>query len=99
MTSFVTDYLATAPNDTRAGFDQLTAKFQQESGGYDGYKGFWDTVESATPSNMKADEEAMTVSYDVSYRMKDGSRSESSTTLDLVPAGDSYLINGESPRR
>jgi hypothetical protein len=96
MTSFVRDYLATAPNDTRAGFDQLTPKFQQESGGYDGYKGFWDTVESATPSNMKADEDAMTVSYDVSYRMKDGSRRSGSTTLDLVRDGDSFLIDGET---
>ena len=39
----------------------------------------------------------MTVSYDVSYRLQDGSRREGSTTLDLVPDGDSYLIDGESP--
>ena len=99
MSSFVADYVATAPEDTRATFDQLTRKFQRESGGYRGYKGFWGTVETATPSNVEADGEAMTVSYDVSYRMKDGSRSESSSTLDLVQDGDSYLIDGESPRR
>ena len=95
MSSFVRDYLATAPQDSRATFRQLTPKFQQESGGYDGYKGFWDTVESATPSNVEADEEAMTVSYDVSYRMKDGSRRQDSSTLELVRDGDSYLIDGE----
>ena len=93
------DYLATAPEDPRATYAQLTRKFQRESGGYRGYRGFWDTVETATPSNVEADGEAMTVSYDVSYRMKDGSRSESSSTLDLVHDGDSYLIDGESPRR
>jgi eukaryotic-like serine/threonine-protein kinase len=52
-------------------------------------------VETATPRNVEADEEAMTVSYDVSYRMKDGTRREDSSTLDLVPDGDSYLIDGE----
>ncbi len=93
------DYLATAPEDPRATFSQLTRKFQRESGGYRGYKGFWDTIETATPSNVEADEEAMTVSYDVSYRLQDGSRREGSTTLDLVPDGDSYLIDGESPRQ
>jgi hypothetical protein len=95
MSSFVRDYLATAPQDSRATFRQLTPKFQQESGGYGGYKGFWDTVESATPSNVEADEDAMTVSYDVSYRMKDGSRRQDSSTLELVRDGDSYLIDGE----
>ena len=72
----MTDYLATAPEDSRATFAQLTRKFQRESGGYGGYRGFWGTIETATPSNVEADGEAMTVSYDVSYRMKDGSRSE-----------------------
>ena len=36
MSSFVGDYLATAPEDPRATFDQLTRKFQRESGGYRG---------------------------------------------------------------
>ncbi len=99
MSSFVGDYLATAPEDPRATFDQLTRKFQRESGGYGGYKNFWDTIETATPSNVEADGEAMTVSYDVSYRLHDGSRREGSTTLVLVPNGDSYLIDGERPRR
>ena len=52
-------------------------------------------MESATPSNVEADEDAMTVSYDVSYRMKDGSRRQDSSTLELVRDGDSYLIDGE----
>ena len=99
MSRFLRDYLATSPEDPRTTFEQLTDKFQRESGGYNGYKGFWDTVETATPSDVEADANAMTVSYDVSYRMKDGSRSESSSTLDLVPDGDSYLIDDESPRR
>ncbi len=99
MRSFVTDYFATAPSDPRTTFGRLTKKFQAESGGYDNYKGFWDTIESASLSNIAADEQAMTVSYDISYRLKDGSRKDGSTTLDLVRSGDGYLIDAEGPRR
>ncbi len=98
MTGFVRDYLVTAPKDPRTTFGELTEKFQQESGGYDNYKGFWDTVESTRPDNMDADENAMTVSYDIAYTMKDGSRRQGSSTLDLVKKGDSYLIDEEHPR-
>jgi hypothetical protein len=98
MTSFVRDYFATAPQDSRASFDELTPKFQQESGGYDSYRGFWDTIESAHLSNVEVDEAKRTVSYDITYRMKDGSRRNGSSTLDLVPDGDSYLIDAEHPR-
>jgi hypothetical protein len=98
MKSFVRDYYATAPTDSRTTYGELTPRFQRQSGGYDSYRGFWDTIASARVSNVQADAAGMTVSFDVSYRMRDGSRRHGSSTLDLVQRDHSYLIDGEHAR-
>ena len=55
MTSFITTYLSTVTSDPEATFAMLTPEFQEASNGFEGYSGFWGTVESATPSNITAD--------------------------------------------
>ena len=50
MEDFISQYLATAPTDPEATFQMLTPEFQEESGGIEGYRGFWDTVESREPA-------------------------------------------------
>ena len=47
MDAFITSYLSTVTSDPRAAFDQLTPGFQEASGGYDGYIGWWSKVQSA----------------------------------------------------
>ena len=42
---------------------------RQESGGIEGYRGFWDTVDSAELQRIQADPEALTVDYTVDYVM------------------------------
>jgi hypothetical protein len=74
----------------------LTPGFQEESGGYESYSGFWGTIESATPGDISADPENLVVSYGVSYVRKDGSTASDSVTLQLEQDGDSLLIAGES---
>jgi serine/threonine protein kinase len=96
MSQFITSYLSTVTTDDHSTFDMLTPAYQQASGHYGGYHGFWKTIESATPSNVQADPANMTVSYDVSYVKTDGSRTTGHVTLDLVRHGASYLISGES---
>ena len=96
MRRFVQDYLATVTSDPAAAFERLTPEFQQASGGFGGYRGFWGTIASAAPSGIQPDPEAMTVSYDVAYERADGSSATDRVTLELVEDGDGgYLIAGE----
>jgi hypothetical protein len=96
MQSFVEDYLATVTSDPAAAWDRLTPQFQQSSGGFGGYRGYWSTIASAEPSGVTADPGAMTVSYDVAYERTDGSTATDSVSLQLVEDGeDGFLIAGE----
>jgi hypothetical protein len=96
MEDFITTYLATVTQDDHATYAMLTPGFQEQSGGYGGYHGFWKTITSATPSHVHADPEGMTVSYDVHYTKTDGTTADGHVELDLVKNGSSYLIAGES---
>jgi eukaryotic-like serine/threonine-protein kinase len=69
MEQFIGDYLSTAASDPATGFTMLTPGFQQESGGLEGYRGFWGTVESAQLESVQADPETLTVGYTVAYEM------------------------------
>ena len=96
MEDFISTYLATVTQDDHATYAMLTPAFQQESGRFGGYHGFWKNVESATPSNIQADPASMTVSYDVDYVKTDGSTSSDHVTLQLEKNGSSFLIAGEA---
>lgn len=96
MQSFIRDYLSTAASDPQASFAMLTPSFQAASGGIDGYRSFWDTIESATPTTITADPSSLVVSYGVDYVKTDGSQSSDSTSLQLVFKKGDYLISGES---
>ena len=88
-------YLDTVTRDPETTWEQLTPSFQESSNGYDGYTGFWSTVESATPRNIDANPDDMTVSYTVDYVMKNGDRRTEDVTLELVFKDGRYLINYE----
>ena len=96
MEDFISTYLATVTQDDHATYAMLTPTFQQESGKFGGYHGFWKKVESATPSNIQADPASMTVSYDVEYVKTDGTASSDHVTLQLEKNGSSFLIAGEA---
>jgi serine/threonine protein kinase len=96
MEQFITTYLSTVTSDDRTTYAMLTPGFQQQSGQYGGYHGYWKTIASASPHHVTADPAGMTVSYDVDYVKQDGSTSTGHVTLDLVKNGSSYLIAGES---
>lgn len=91
------DYLATAPSDPEAAFEMLTPQFQEQSGGIDGYRGFWGRVASADLVSFSADPEALTVTYSVEYVLKDsGEKTSDEVSLALVLQDGDYLIAGES---
>jgi hypothetical protein len=96
ITEFITTYLATVTTDRRATYAMLTPEFQAESGGFQGYSGFWRTIASAEATNIEVDPEALIVSYDVAYRTVAGDSSSGSVTLQLQRTDDGYLIAGEA---
>lgn len=98
MQKFVEDYLATAPNDPRTSFAQLTASYQEQSGGFEGYEGFWGTVASVEPRSIRARPKDMTVSFVADYQLKDGKRRTDGVTLHLTYNGKEYLIDGDESR-
>lgn len=96
ITDFITTYLSTVTTDRRATYAMLTPEFQAESDGFEGYSGFWRTIASAEPSNIEVDPEALTVTYDVTYRTVNGASSSDTVTLQLERTDDGYLIAGEA---
>jgi hypothetical protein len=96
MTQFIEDYLSTVTSDPETTFAMLTPEFQKASNGFEGYSGFWGTVESATPSRITADPESLTVTYTVDYVMENGDENSDDVSLQLVRQDDTYLIAGEA---
>lgn len=96
MTQFIEGYLSTVTSDPQATFEMLTPEFQEASNGFEGYSGFWSTVESATPSQITADPESLTVTYAVDYVMANGDERSDDVSLQLVRQDDTYLIAGEA---
>ncbi|MDN5892522.1 MAG: protein kinase [Nocardioides sp.] len=95
MSTFAKDYIASAGSDPSSGYGNLTPEYQEQSGGYEGYSGFWDKVNSPRISNVSADPEAMTVSYDFDYTFQGQGPKHERVTLDLIYDDGTYLISGD----
>ena len=95
MNAFITSYIATVTSDPRAAFEQLTPEFQEASGGYEGYIGWWGQVRSAELADVTSDPSDLTVGYTVNYVMKSGRRDTDRIRLQLQRLDDGYLIAGE----
>jgi hypothetical protein len=96
MEGFITDYLATAPSSPETGFDMLTPGFQQASGGFGSYSGYWSTIEAAEPVEIQADPRNLVVQYVVAYTGQDGSETTDDVALRLEFNDGRYLIAAES---
>ncbi|SFB04372.1 Protein kinase domain-containing protein [Nocardioides alpinus] len=95
MDAFITSYISTVTTDPRAAFDQLTPEFQDASGGYEGYIGWWSKVRSAELESVDSNPSDLTVGYTVDYVMKSGAENTDSIRLQLQRQDDQYLIAGE----
>ena len=94
--TFVQDYFARVTSDPQATFEMLTPEFQAESGGYERYSGFWSTISSARPHDIEVDPRALVASYTIDYVTAAGDTKTQRVQLQLVDAGDGYLIAGEA---
>lgn len=94
MEQFVQDYY----NDvTKAGkrddtFARLTPEMQASSGGRDGYEAFWSGIKSVDVSAIQADPAKAVVTVEMQFKRSDGTTSDETYRIKLVPSGDSYLI-------
>jgi hypothetical protein len=94
MTTFVEDYLDTVTEDPETTWEMLTPGFQEESGGFESYEGFWSDQEIVDVSGLKADPDALTVNYRITYASQPDSPED--VQLQLQEDGESFLIAGES---
>ena len=95
MDAFITSYLSTVTSEPRVAFEQLTPEFQDASGGFEGYMGWWGRVESASLAEVASDPSDLTVGYTVDYVLKSGERSTQRVRLQLERLDDRLLIAGE----
>lgn len=97
MRAFAQQYVATALADPESAWQLLTPRFQQDCcNGVGGYAGYWNTIASATLSDVQADPAAMQVAYTITWD-PEGERGpeDEFVTLGLVEQGDGYLIDYE----
>lgn len=99
MESFIASYLDLAVSDPEAAFRELTPSYQDESGGLDGYLGFWGNVESASLLRVVGDPADLQVTY--TYRRTERDRKVIDEDVRLQLAFDdtdgTYRIDGELP--
>ena len=95
LTRFATTYVQTAASDPEAGFEMLTPAYQDESGGLEGYLGFWGTVTDVRSFRVTGTDLGDTsVTYDYTY-VRGGAATEEVVTLLLERQDDgSFLISG-----
>jgi eukaryotic-like serine/threonine-protein kinase len=96
MSAFVQQYVDTALADPAAAWDLLTPRFQQDCCTSEAsYAGYWNTIETASLRDVKANPGQMTVAYTITWDPVDRGPEDEDVTLGLVENGDSYLIDYE----
>lgn len=98
MEAFVSNYLETASTDPESSFEMLTPEFQQESGGLEGYAGWWGRVSNTQLLDVSASVDGpdnLTVSYTYTFNVRGEGRQRDDVRLRLVLEGGRYLIAGE----
>jgi len=95
MRTFVEDYFAQVTSDPETTFAMLTPEFQEESGGFEDYAGFWRTIESARPRDVRADPRTLTTTYTIEFVTVSGRTTTEQGRLQLARQGDGFLIADE----
>jgi serine/threonine protein kinase len=93
--AFLRSYFASAPGGSEAAWGMLTPDYQAQVGRRS-YFGFWRTIRSVDVSGVTpAGDDSVTAT--LTYQTNGGGTSVERHRLDLVPSGDGYLIDGDSP--
>ncbi|WP_433561831.1 hypothetical protein ACQP1O_30305 [Nocardia sp. CA-151230] len=93
LEDFIRQHYSLLPGNPMVAWTRLTARYQGTIGGYDAYRTFWGTVGSVTAWDVSADPAQLTVTYRLTLRYGDGRSGTELRRAQLVPVGDSYLID------
>ena len=93
--AFVKDYFSLVTSAPESSYDMLTPEFQEASGGFERYSGFWSTISSARPYDITVDPDTLVASYTIDYVSTSGRSSTEQNQLQLEKQGEDYLIAGE----
>jgi hypothetical protein len=96
LTAFLTDYYAILPGDTDAGWERLTANFQNgtaQDRAY--YERFWGRIDRVTVSDVTATPPD-TVQATVTYAFSNGSTSVEDTVYSVIRDGDTLKIDSST---
>jgi hypothetical protein len=96
MENFIEDYLATVTTDPQRAWEMLTPEFQDQSGGFGQYQGFWATIATADLISARADPASKQSTYTVEYIRADGSKTTDEVTLVLEGTDGAFRIAGET---
>jgi eukaryotic-like serine/threonine-protein kinase len=91
--TFIRDYVSAVASDPDMSWQMLTPKFQQESGGLDNYREFWNPATNGRVLSISANPSNLSVSYQV--RFDNFNNGPGPTVLDLTFDDGRYLIDGE----
>jgi serine/threonine protein kinase len=83
----VVDYYSLLPDDIEHAWEYLGPDAQDSAGGYDGFSGFWRSIDSVAVEDTRTDGDVVLV--DLTY---DGDQSETRKLL-VVPDGDGWQIS------
>ena len=73
----------------------LTPEFQEASGGFERYSGFWSTISRPVRTTSRSTPRRSTTSYTIDYVTTSGRTTTQQGRLQLVQQGEEYLIAGE----
>jgi len=91
---FVSGYYSLLPANTPRAWSMLSSDYQKQVGGYDKYKGFWDTIQTVRVTGTSpAGPHAVDVS--LTYTRSDGSTASEVRRLFLEGTGGDYLVTGD----
>ncbi len=91
LEQFATSYVETASSNPSAGFQQLTADYQEQS---PNYADFWGSVSNPRILQVSAEPDALRVTYRYTYLLRGEGKRTETVTLQLVEEGDRLLIAG-----
>ncbi|MDQ4103862.1 MAG: protein kinase, partial [Actinomycetota bacterium] len=94
----ITDYYALMPGNLTAGWDRLTADYQQNhAGGFTGYQNFWEPVQRVTVRDVSAREDGA-VDATVEYVFNDGRIIQEQTSYRLTAEDGRWKISSSTVR-
>lgn len=91
LRTFLRDYVRAAMTDPQSAFDRLTPGFQESSGGYSEWTGWWGGFESAEVTHVIPDVEGLSATYTVHYVERSGTERTETSTVSFIQEKDGSL--------